>query len=223
VLTRIDDAIWTIAAPQRFLGLHLGTRMTVVAVRGGGLLLHSPIEPTAALRAEIDALGPVRHVVCPNLFHHLHAAPWMSAYPDAVLHGPRGLAKKCPDLPAMCLLSETPHPDWKDDLVPLFIAGCDLRETLFVHPGSRTLISADLTENFETSDHLPTRLYLKAAGIHGKIGFSRMLRFVYRDHAAARESIERLLAHDFDRVSVAHGRVIERAGKDAVRDTFAWL
>src|SRR5262249_32248665 len=115
------------------------------------------------------------------------------------------------------------HPDWKDDLVPLLIEGSALRETLFVHPGARTVISADLAENFETSDHLPTRLYLKVAGVHGKTGWHRLPRFVYRDHAAARVSIDRLREHDFDRVVVSHGRIIERDGKDAVRATFAWL
>jgi hypothetical protein len=85
------------------------------------------------------------------------------------------------------------------------------------------VISADLTENFATSDHLPTRLYLKAVGIHGQVGWSRLLRFVYRDRAAARASVERLLEHDFDRLVIAHGDVLDRGGKDAVRATFAWL
>jgi hypothetical protein len=219
----LDDTLWIIATPQVFLGLQLGTRMTVVALQGGGLLLHSPVALTEPLRAAVDALGEVRHIVCPNLFHHVHAGPWAAAYPHARLYGPEGLAKKRPDLPAMRLLSETPDPAWKDDLIPLRIEGCELKETVFVHPASRTVISSDLAENFATSDHLPTRLYLKLSGIHGKVGWSRLLRVVYRDHAAARASVERLLGHDFDRVVLAHGDILERGGKDAVRATFAWL
>jgi hypothetical protein len=223
MLTRLHDTLWAIATPHRFLGLHLGTRMTVVALPGGGLLLHSPVALTEPLRAAVDALGEVRHIVCPNLFHHVYAEPWTAAYPRARLYGPEGLAKKRPDLPAMRLLSEPPDPEWKDDLVPLRIEGCDLAETVFVHPASRTVISADLTENFATSDHLPTRVYLQLAGIHGRVGFSRLLRFLYRDHAAARASVERLLDHDFDRLVLAHGDILDRGGKDAVRETFAWL
>lgn len=223
MLSRLDDDLWTVATPHRMFGLHLGTRMTVVKLHGGGLLLHSPVQISDALRAEVDALGPVQHVVCPNLFHHVYAGPWGAAYPDALLHGPEGLAKKRPELASARVLSATPHADWQGDLELVPIDGCELRETVFVHRRSRTVVSADLTENFETSDHLPTRLYLKAAGIHGKIGWSRLLRVVYRDHAAARASVERLLTHDFDRVVIAHGRIIDRDGKDAVRSTFAWL
>jgi hypothetical protein len=85
------------------------------------------------------------------------------------------------------------------------------------------VISSDLAENFATSDHWPTRMYLKVGGVHGKVGWSRLLRFVYRDHAAARRSVDALLAHDFDRVIVAHGDPITRDGKDAVRETFRFL
>lgn len=223
MLTTIDDGLWTADAPHRFFGLHLGTRMTVVKLRDGGLLLHSPVAMTDALRAEVSALGPVRHIVCPNLFHHLFAGPWVTAYPGALLHGPEGLAKKRPDLPAPRSLSAALHPDWEGDLVLVPIDGCLLRETLFVHPRSGTLVSSDLVENFETSDHLPTRIYLKLAGIHGKIGWSRLLRVLYRDHEAARVSIERLLTHDFDRIVVAHGRIVDRGGKDALRAAFTWL
>jgi N-methylhydantoinase B len=56
-----------------------------------------------------------------------------------------------------------------------------LKETVLFHPATRTLIGADLVENFETSDHLPTRLYLKISGIHGRVGWGRLMRFVYRD------------------------------------------
>ena len=43
MLERIDDALWVAAAPQTFLGLHLGTRMTIVQGRDGGAIVHSPI------------------------------------------------------------------------------------------------------------------------------------------------------------------------------------
>ncbi|GEM_PF-2862721 len=71
--------------------------------------------------------------------------------------------------------------------------------------------------------HLLTRLYLKAAGLEGQIGWSRLLRVVYRDHRAARASLVKLLAHDFDRIVLAHGAVIETGGRDALERTFDFL
>ena len=49
------------------LGLRLGTRMTVVRLTNGGLLLHSPVLMSPALREELDAIGPVSHIVCPDM------------------------------------------------------------------------------------------------------------------------------------------------------------
>jgi hypothetical protein len=205
------------------LGLHLGTRMTVVALRDGGLWLHSPVEMTPSLRSEVDALGPVRHIVCPNLFHQSYAAPWAAAYRDAIVHGPKDLDKRRPELRGFRVLSSTPPPDWKDDFIPVPIEGSILRETVFVHPSTRTLISSDLVENYDTSDHLPTRLFMQVGGVHGKVGWNRLLRIVYYNRSAARASVERLLEQDFDRVIVAHGNVIETGGKEAVRAGLAWL
>jgi len=50
-LERIDQGLWAAAAPTTFLGLHLGTRMTVVRLSGGGLFLHSVVPMTGPRRA----------------------------------------------------------------------------------------------------------------------------------------------------------------------------
>jgi hypothetical protein len=197
--------------------------MTVVRLSAGGLLLHSPVRLAAPLRAELAALGRVEHIVCPNHYHHVYAGDAVAVYPDAMLHGPPQLRRKRTDLRFDADLSESPHADWKDDLIPLTIDGCTLYETVFFHPKSRTLITCDLVENFRTSSHLPTRLYLKLAGLHGRIGWSRFLRVVYRDRMAARASIERLLRWPFERVVISHGDIIADDAHAAIRRGFAWL
>jgi hypothetical protein len=218
------DDVWIASAPHSMYGLRIGTRMTVVRLPSGSLLVHSPIATDAALVRALDALGPVAHIVAPNAYHHLYVSGFADAYPKAMLHAPRALRRKRRDLRIDADLSEVPHEDWKGTLVPLTIDGSMLGETLFVHPRSRSVISSDLTENFPAAvDHAPTRIYLKASGVYGKIGWSRLLRFVYRDRKAARRSIDRLLEHDFDRAIIAHGAPIERDGKEAIRETFRWL
>lgn len=196
--------------------------MTAVRLPDGSVWVHSPI-PLETSRADVDALGEVRHIVLPNLYHHLFASEWAEAYPKAIVHAPRRLRRKRADLRIDADLSETPHSEWGGALVPLHIDGCALDETVFVHPATRTLVSSDLTESFATSDHLPTRLYLKAAGLENRIGWSRFLRFMYRDHDAARRSIDRLLEHDFERIVVAHGRPIESDARQAIVQTFCFL
>jgi hypothetical protein len=223
MLERLDDGLWVAATPQSFMGLRVGTRMTVVRLAGGDLWVHSAIEPVPELRAEVDALGPVRHVVAPSLFHHLHAGRWKSAYPEAALWGPAALARKRKDLQLTDTLEQATGAPWAAELVPVHIDGCMLDETVFVHRATRTVIASDLTENFATSPHWPTRLYLKVSGIHGKVGWGRLMRVVYRDRPAARRSVEALLASEFDRIVVAHGDVIARDGKAALRETFRFL
>jgi glyoxylase-like metal-dependent hydrolase (beta-lactamase superfamily II) len=58
---------------------------------------------------------------------------------------------------------------------------------------------------------------------YGRFGPSRLDPFLIRDRRAARQSLERILAWDFDRVVVAHGDVLENGGPDALRAGYAWL
>ncbi len=224
MLTRFAENVWTVDAPLSFLGMRIGTRMTVVRLPSGALLLHSPIELGAALRGEIDALGEVAHVVAPNVYHHLWAVDAARAYPRAKVHAPSGLRSKRPELRVDAKLDGARAEDFEGALVPHAIGGSMLQETVFVHPSTRSVISSDLSENFvEAPDHLPTKLYLQAGGILGKPGWHRLLRVVYRDRKAARRSIDALLEHDFDALVLAHGRPIARGARQAVRDTFAFL
>ena len=47
----ITDGIWTSAAPLRFMGLQVNTRMTVCRLSDGGLVLISPVARTEDLAA----------------------------------------------------------------------------------------------------------------------------------------------------------------------------
>ncbi len=216
-MERIAEDIWAQHVDHRYVGLAVGTRMTVVRL-ADGLFVHSPV-PLASVRGEIDALGEVRHVVCPSLYHHVFAGEWAAAYPNANLLGPAALHKKRRDL----AFSGTLDRDWGGELVPFPIEGTLLQETVFLHPKSRTLVSSDLVENFPAMDDFFTRQYLKLNGILGKPGWPRVLRVAYRDKAKAKACIARILEQDFDRLVIAHGELIETGAKDAIRETFAFL
>ena len=215
--------LWSVPASHRYFGLHLGTRMTVVRLPGDNLWLHSVVAVDDILADEIQALGSVRHIVMPNLYHHVYVSDAIQRWPAAKVYAPAAMRRKRPELRIDSELSETPDSSWCGELTPVHIDGSILDETVFVHGPSRTLVCADLVENFDSSPHLPTRMYLKAAGIHDRVAFSRFLRPVYRDRRATRGSLERLLALDFDRIVLTHGRVLENGGPTAVRDAYRWL
>ncbi len=223
-LQAVAEGLWCVRADQAFLGFRVGTQMTILKLSGGGLLLHSPIAITPELRAQIDALGPVQHIVCPNLFHHLHAGGARELWPQALLHGPAALQAKRSDLHFDAVFSEQLHPDWAQDLVAITIEGSMLGETVLFHPVSKTLITVDLVENFSHCDHAPTRWYLKLGGIYGRVGWHRLLQLVYRNKSKARASVDRILALPFERVLVAHGnRNIEHDARNALREGLRWL
>ncbi|AKF05243.1 DUF4336 domain-containing protein [Sandaracinus amylolyticus] len=222
-LVPFADGIWTVSSPLTFLGLHLGTRMTVVRLRSGGLLVHSPIALSPALRAEIDRLGRVEHIVAPNLYHHLYAAEHQKAWPEAILHAPARLASKRSDLRIDAPLGSAPHADWEGTLEPVVMKGSMLEETVLVHPSTGTLVSCDLVEQFSKADHLPSRIYFQTMGIWKKPGLAYALRLLYRDRRAARRSFDELLERDFDRIVLSHGDLIEASGREILRDAYRWL
>lgn len=223
VLTRIDENLWISSIPHQFVGLHIGTRMTVLRLASGEVLLHSPIALSQQLRRAIDAIGPVKQIICPNLFHHRYAGEAVRAYPAALLIGPLSLQKKRRDLTFGAVLSDTPRPDWNGELLPITIQGSLLHETVLYHLPSRTLITSDLVENFHDNAHAFTRWYLKAGGILGKVGWHPLLRLVYVNRRKARASLEKILALPFDRVIVAHGDIITENAKEALRQGMRWL
>ena len=217
-----DADLFVTEQPLRFAGLEIGTRMSVVRLRGGQLLLHSPVRLDAGLRSELEALGEVRFLVAPNRFHHLFAGEAAAAYPKAELWGAPGLERKRPDL-ALRVLEDQPPPGWADELDQCRVEGFPLvNEVVFFHRSSRTLIATDLAFGVGPDQPLSTRLFLRLGGVR-RFGPTYLERLLARDRTAARRSLERILAWDFSRVVIAHGPVLESGGREALRDSYAWL
>jgi hypothetical protein len=219
----IAPNIWIAEQPLRFLGLHLGTRMTLVRLADGGLFVHSPIALTPSVRQAIEELGAVQHVVAPNLYHHRFVGEYRDAFPNARVYGAAGLAQKRKDVAFDATLGASPEPGWERDLDQHFVEGCALRETVFFHRSTGTLITSDFIENFESSPHFATRMYLRAGGIENRPGLSRLLRPLFRDRRAARASVDRILQWEVRRIILAHGKPIEHRPRETIDETYRWL
>ncbi len=223
-LRQLATDLWVAEAPLRFFGLPLGTRMTVVRLPDGGLFLHSPVAPTAALREAVAALGPVRHVIAPNLYHHLFAGDWLSFHPAARLHAAPGLGDKRTDLSISAELCDDPHEDWAPVLDQVAIRGMPgLNETAFFHRPSGSLIATDLAFNIGPSDPWPTRVAFWVLGAHGKLAPTFLERLQAKDRPALRASVDHVIAWDFDRAIVAHGAIVESGGREQLARGYAWL
>ena len=222
----VPDRLWTREMPLRLFGVELGTRMSVVRLsgEGGGLWLHSPVALDQSLRDILDGLGRVRFVVCPNMGHHMFAREYFAAYPDAGFYAASGLPEKRSDLPFNGVLGDAPEPGWARDLEQaLFRGNRMVREVVFCPRESRTLIVTDLVQSADSGSPLLTRLVKRLTGTYERPGLPLPFRFGFRDKAAARASVERILSWDFDRIVLCHGPIVESGGKDVFREAYSFL
>ncbi len=224
-LRRLDRDLWAIDQHLRVGGLDLGARSCVVRLRDGGTLVHAPGPLTAGLRDEISALGPVRALVAPNLLHHMYLAESALAFPQARVFGAPGLREKLGSTRIDEVLGDEPPAIWAAELDQLLVRGTPgLNEVVFLHRASRTLLCLDLCFNVVRSASLFTRVFMRANGAYGRFGPSRLFRYtILRNARALRQSVDRILEWDFDRVTVAHGDVLESGGRDVLRASFSWL
>jgi hypothetical protein len=222
VLTPWADGIWTDTRETKFFGVETGTRMTVVRLADGGLFVLSPVPLDDATRAEIDAIGEVRAVVAPSLFHHLSVRAWQEAYPKAVFGGCPGLDNKRPDLAFDFVLADLPHPVWAGDLEQVYFSARRENELEFFHAPTKTLIVTDSLINLSTHPLASTRFVARLMG-NSAPGFGWLERFMVRDRRVARRQVDRMLAWGFERIILAHGGMVRSDGRDVLRDAYAWL
>ena len=224
MLRKLAEDLWVEERPQSFYGLEVGTRMTVMRLADGSLFLHSPVTLDPRLCNELDALGAVRYAVAPNRFHHLYAGEVAKEYPEARLWVAPGVERKRPDLEFVGVLGDEAPDQWRDEVEQIFFRGRPFEnEVAFLHRPSRTLVLCDLAFNFGPRAPLGTRLLTRLVGGYGRFGPTRLDPFLIRDRPAARQSFERILAWDFDRVVIAHGEVLETGGPAALRAGYDWL
>ncbi|WP_224332601.1 DUF4336 domain-containing protein [Haloprofundus halobius] len=224
-LERLDTGLWTYREPLRFFGLEIGRVMVVVRLSSGGLFVHSPAELTTDLRRALAELGDVRFVVPASKLHgHLYMEQYREAYPRAELLAAPGLDKRRTDLDFDGLLGGTSDPRWSADLdQTAFLGHRWLSEIEFYHRPSRTLILGDVCYHVTADAPFFTRLAARFAGIYGRLAMPPDLRRTIVNEAAARNSVRKMLAWEFDRVLVGHGSVVESEGRAAVREAFDWL
>ncbi|HEX8776753.1 MAG TPA: DUF4336 domain-containing protein [Rhodanobacter sp.] len=206
------------------------TRMVVARLADGGLWCHSPIAPDPALFAAIDALGRVSHLVSPNKLHYAYIAAWKRRYPEAVAWASPGVRERAAsqqiEVSFDADLGELPGPAWAAELDQLHFRGSRVfEEVVFLHRASATLILADLIENFEAAKlGTAMRWIARLGGVLDPDGKTPLdMRFTFRDRAAARACLQRVMGWRPRRVILAHGRCYLDNAEAELRRAFRWL
>ncbi|PEQ13198.1 DUF4336 domain-containing protein [Novosphingobium sp. PC22D] len=231
-LKPFGEGLWIVDGP--LIRMDLGpfkvpfpTRMCVARLADGGLWVHSPIAPDEGLFEQIDALGPVAHLVAPNSIHYWYMADWLARYPEARSHAVADLVT-CAKRPFRIddPLDEPRPRAWDGEIDWLLVPGTKVNEAVFFHRASRTVLLADLIENFEGRkvDNPLLRVLIRLAGgmdPDGKVPIDLRLTF-WPKRADVRRRIAQAVAWEPERVVMAHGRPYEANGADEMRRAFRW-
>jgi hypothetical protein len=217
--------VWTRRIDLTFYGFQMGTRMTVVCMNDGRLLVHSPSRLDADLVAAVESLGPVAFVIAPNKLHHLFVGEWQGRYPEARYYCSPGLVKKRPDLRWDGVLDDFPEPEWAEEIDQALIKGSlYMDEVVFFDRNSKTLIVTDLLERADESWGGPVQCLLgHLAGIWHRHSLTRDQRLLFTDREALRHSIDRVRGWKFDNIILSHGTLVKGRGADVFDDAFKWL
>jgi hypothetical protein len=228
MLNAFGHEIWIADGPtvNAFAGFHYPTRMAIIRLADGSLFVWSPTPLTDRLRSEVNALGPVRHIVTPNSLHHLFVLDWKRAWPDAKIHAAPGLRNKRKDIDFDIDLGDTPNPDWTGEIDQVLVPGNAITtEIVFFHVKSSTVLFTDLIQHFPTNwfsgwRGIVARLDLMAAA---NPSVPRKFRLAFTGRHAARSALARILAWNADKVLMAHGAPVTESGKAILTRAFQWL
>jgi len=221
----IAGQIWLKEYPVRYAGCEFSARMAVVRLPDSKLMLHSPCEIDSATKDAVLALGEVAYIVAPGSYHYLHVPSAQAAFPDAESYICPGVERKRPDIDFDWILGDRPAKPWQGVLDQVLVRGTKyIWEVAFFHIPSRSLLLVDLIEN--VTDQTPRvswqlKLWWKLVfhmWNHPKPAPEYQLG--WKDKTAARESLQRILEWDFERIILSHGDLIETEAK--ARAIEAW-
>ncbi|WP_315838687.1 DUF4336 domain-containing protein [Bradyrhizobium prioriisuperbiae] len=207
-------------------GFHYPTRMAVIRLSDGGLFVWSPIQLPDSLRVEVDALGDVRYLVCPNSLHHVFVDDWRRAYAGARLYAAPGLREKRKDIRFDGDLGDGAIAEWANDIDHVVVPGNLITtEVVFFHRSSGTVLFTDLIQQFPANAFSGWRAVVARLDllVSPEGAVPRKFRLAFTSRRAARAALARILAWPAERVLMAHGTPVQEDGQAFIGRAFRWL
>lgn len=201
-LVAVTTDVWQLQRELKMPGgVRLPAHMTVVR-QNGELILFSPCRLNDDDARALAALGPVRHLVAPNAYHHLFLKAAADRYPDATVWMGPGVAKKHPEI--------TRHEKLGDHFLPgveiLPILGAPMmEESVFFHTGSKTLLTVDLFFNIQKPANFASAFAFSLTGTRARFAFSRVWWLAVKNNRDFGQSLAKMMDWDFSQITVAHG------------------
>ncbi len=236
ILKTVTNGVWIVDGPVigfGYLGMKFPfpTRMTIVQLADGGLWVHSPTKLLPSLKGEVDALGRVRYLIAPNRIHYWWVEEWVAAYPDAMTYAAPGVQEQArsnrrfADYNAD--LAEDGEYPWSGELRMLLVPGGYLSEAVFFHDATRTLVIADLIQNYEREKIASPffRFMSRVSGAvdpDGKMPLDLRVTF-FRHRKQMAEAVRTMISWQPQRIIIAHGRWYRGNAMAELKRAFRWL
>lgn len=220
----VPGTIWLMPYPVSLAAARFESRMTIVRLAEGALVVHSPGPLDGVVIDRMRALGPVAVILAPGNFHHLHVAACQRAFPAAATWVCPGVERRDRALHFDGLLGTQMPLAMQPEFEQVLVRGRLMSEVALLHRPTRTLLLVDLVERF--GDGTPKvnsmlKACMKLLGMWNRPAPAPEYRIAgWSDRSAARAALERILAWDFTRVVIAHGALIEHDAKAVLR--YAW-
>ena len=229
-LVEVCSDIWAATQPLKFFGLEVGSRMTLVRLPSGDLVIISPIELKDSDRDQIEDLGSVRYIIAPNRFHHMSVESISNIFPDAEIIGVPGLQEKQPHIRFSQFLEH--DGDFESVLHYLPVQGFatlippsiqEANEVVFWHQPSGTLIMTDTAFNFDENSDRILQALTKLTGSYKLLRPTFLEKLGTRDKSQVKQSIQQALKWEFDRVIPGHGSIVDTGGKEQLIQGYEWF
>lgn len=193
--------------------------------------------------------GNVKYIAALDMEHHIFLSEWATAFPNAHIIGPEGLAEKrqkdssiTKHVDFISVFSKTNKKttrigeDFDRDFEYEFVEAHPNKEIVFFYKPDKVLIEADLMfnlpahEQYSRTGESPTQGILSKlfAGIQTTTGSAvwqkRMLWYAFSasDRPSFNKSVERIDSWGFDTIVPCHGDVIQGNAKGVFRKVFEW-
>lgn len=198
----------------------LPLRSTMVTLKSGHKVLISPIKFNDTQLAALKN-SPPQALVAPNKFHHLYISKAAKELGVSTIFVAPGLEKKRPDIEWPVVLGDKTW-IYQEKLPMVQLQGMpSLNECVFFHRETKTLIVTDFFFNLSGLPGGFKTLPFKILGTFNAPAISKLILLATRNKKALKQSVQEILAWDFDRLVMAHGNIIETSAKEIFKKAAA--
>ena len=209
-----------------FYSIPYPTRMALAKLADGSVWVWSPVRLSEELFNEVQAIGPVRHIVSPNKIHHLFLQEWKDRWPEARMYAPPGLVRRIPTLDFDTELGDDPEAAWDTEIDQVIFHGSfAMEEVVFFHRPSSTAIFCDLIQRHPESQMTGWKgMLMRLDGLVGEKGSTpREWRASFTKRKRTRAALETVLGWNAECLLIAHGECAAHGASKIIETSLGWI